>query len=65
MTNGSVAISADGTTVLWNSTVGRVHTNYVTTNLGTNWTPSTGLTFSCNPEGRRAKPLEILRLQQQ
>jgi xyloglucan-specific exo-beta-1,4-glucanase len=49
MTNGEVAISADGGTFLWKSTVGGVHTCYLTTNLGTNWTASSGLTFSCNP----------------
>ena len=49
MTNGEVAISADGTNILWKSLVGSTHTCYVTTNLGTNWTASTGLTFNCNP----------------
>jgi xyloglucan-specific exo-beta-1,4-glucanase len=49
MTNGEVAISADGARVLWKSTVGSAQTTYVTTNLGTNWTLSTGLTFNCNP----------------
>ena len=59
MTNGSVAISADGTTLLWNSTVGGVATNYVTTNFGTNWVPSTGLAFRCNPEGDPQNPLKF------
>ena len=59
MTNGSVAISADGTTVLWKSMVGSVHTCYVTTNLGTKWTLSTGLTFSCNPEADAQNPLKF------
>ena len=49
MTNGEVAISADSTNILWKSLVGSTHTCYVTTNLGTNWTLSTGLTFNCNP----------------
>jgi xyloglucan-specific exo-beta-1,4-glucanase len=49
MTNGKVAISADGTNVLWKSMVGSVHKCYITTNLGANWTASTGLTFNCNP----------------
>jgi hypothetical protein len=49
MTNGKVAISADGFTVLWKSTVGSVHKCYITTNMGTNWIASAGLTFTCNP----------------
>jgi len=59
MTNGSVAVSADGTTFLWHSTVGGVYTNYITTNLGTNWTTSTGLTFSCIPEADAQNPLKF------
>jgi xyloglucan-specific exo-beta-1,4-glucanase len=49
MTNGKVAISANGSTVLWKSTVGSAHRCYLTTNLGANWTASAGLTFTCNP----------------
>lgn len=49
MTNGEVAVSADGSTVLWKSTVGGVHTNYLTTNLGTNWIAGTNLNFNCIP----------------
>ncbi len=49
MTNGEVVVSADGATVLWKSTVGGVNTNYLTTNLGTNWLPGTGLNFNCIP----------------
>lgn len=49
MTNGEVAVSADGSTVLWKSMVGGIHTNYITGNLGTNWTPVTGLNFNCIP----------------
>ena len=45
MSNGYVAISADGSTVLWKSS-----SCYVTTNLGTNWTATTGLTFTCAPK---------------
>jgi xyloglucan-specific exo-beta-1,4-glucanase len=45
MTNGYLAISPDASTVLWKSTL-----CYVTTNLGTNWTASAGLTFNCIPE---------------
>ena len=51
MTSGKVAISADGSTVLWKSTVSSTHKCWVTTNKGTNWTASTGLTFTCNPVG--------------
>lgn len=49
MTNGDVAISANGATMLWKSLVGSTHTCYVTTNLGTNWTLSSGLNFNCVP----------------
>jgi xyloglucan-specific exo-beta-1,4-glucanase len=49
MTNGKVAISATGSTVLWKSTVGSTHKCYITTNMGTTWTASAGLTFTCNP----------------
>jgi xyloglucan-specific exo-beta-1,4-glucanase len=42
MSNGYVAISASGSTVLWKSS-----SCCLTTNLGTNWTASTGLTFTC------------------
>jgi xyloglucan-specific exo-beta-1,4-glucanase len=45
MMNGYLAISPDASTVLWKST-----SCYVTTNLGINWTASTGLTFNCIPE---------------
>lgn len=54
MTNGAVAISADGSTVLWKST-----SCYVTTNMGTNWTASVGLTFSCNPEADAVNSLKF------
>ncbi len=59
LTNGSVAIAADGSTVLWKSVVGSIQTCYVTTNLGTNWTLSTGLNFSCNPEADAQNPLKF------
>ena len=59
MTNGSVAVSVDGSTVLWLSTVSGVNTCYITTNLGTNWTLSTGLTFSGNPEADAVNPLKF------
>src|SRR3954453_6807297 len=49
MTGGKVAISADGNTVLWKSVLSGTNACFVTTNLGTNWTLSTGLAFSCNP----------------
>ena len=49
MTNGKVAISCDAATVLWKSTVGGSHTNYITTNLGTNWIAGTNLNFNCIP----------------
>lgn len=59
MTNGKVAISADGSTILWKSVVGSVHTSYVTTNLGTNWTASTGLSFNCNPVADPENPVKF------
>ena len=49
MTNGKVAISCDGATVLWKSSVGGINTNYLTTNLGTNWIAGTNLNFNCIP----------------
>ena len=49
MTNGKVAVSADGASLLWKSIIGGVHTSYVTTNLGTNWTGVAGLAFNCSP----------------
>jgi xyloglucan-specific exo-beta-1,4-glucanase len=49
LTNGKVAVSCDGATVLWKSTVGSIHTNYVTTNFGTNWIAGTNLNFNCIP----------------
>ena len=59
MTGGSVAISADGATVLWDSTVSGVQTGYITSNLGTSWTLSTGLTFNCNPAADPVNPLNF------
>jgi uncharacterized protein YjdB len=59
MTSGKVAVSADGNTVLWISTVSSVYKCYVTTNLGTLWTLSSGLTFSCNPVGDPVNPLKF------
>jgi len=49
MAGGTPAIGADGRTVLWNATVSNTNACYVTTNLGTTWTGSTGLTFGCSP----------------
>jgi len=59
MTNGNVAIAADGSTVLWQSVVGSIPTCYLTTNLGTNWTLSTGLTFSGIPKADSQNPLKF------
>jgi hypothetical protein len=59
MTNGNVAIAADGSTVLWQSVVGSTPTCYLTTNLGTNWTLSTGLTFSGIPKADSQNPLKF------
>jgi hypothetical protein len=59
MTSGKVAVSADGNTVLWKSTVSSVHKCYVTTNLGTVWTVSSGLTFACNPVADPVNPLKF------
>ena len=49
MTDGEVAISADGGTFVWKSVQSSTNATYITTNLGTNWTTGTGLTFSCIP----------------
>jgi hypothetical protein len=54
MTNGAVAIAANGTSVLWKSTA-----CFVTTNLGTNWLASNGLTFTCNPEADTVNPAKF------
>ena len=58
MTNGYVAISADGSTVLWKSKFA-VDTCYFTANLGTNWTLSTGLTFTCIPVADPVNPAKF------
>lgn len=58
MTNGYVAISADGSTVLWKSKF-VADTCYLTTNLGTNWTLSTGLTFTCIPVADPVNPAKF------
>jgi len=59
LTNGNVAIAADGSAVLWQSTVGGAPTCYLTTNLGVAWTLSTGLTFSGKPEADSQNPLKF------
>jgi len=59
MTSGKAAVSADGNTVIWISTVSSVYKCYVTTNLGTVWTLSSGLTFACNPVGDPVNPLKF------
>lgn len=59
MTNGSVAIACDGSTILWKSVVGGVQTTYLTTNLGTNWTLGTGLTFACQPQADPLNPAKF------
>lgn len=56
MTSGKVAVSADGSTVIWLSTVSSAYKCYVTTNLGTLWTLGSGLTFACNPVGDPVNP---------
>lgn len=58
MTNGYVAIAADGSTVLWKSKFVS-DTCYITTNLGTNWTLSTGLTFTCIPVADPVNPAKF------
>jgi hypothetical protein len=50
MTNGNVAVSADGSTVLWRS-ITSTNACYVNTNPTTGWVPSSGLTFSASPVG--------------
>ncbi len=49
MTGGKVAVSADGSAILWKSAFGSTNVCYVSTNLGAQWMVSTGLTFACNP----------------
>jgi hypothetical protein len=51
MTDGNVAVSADGSTVLWRSTASSTNACYVNTNPATSWVPSSGLTFSASPAG--------------
>lgn len=54
MTNGYLAISPDASTVVWKST-----SCYVTTNLGTNWTASTNINFTCIPRADAVNPLKF------
>lgn len=49
MTKGKVAVSADGTTILWKSTVNSQEKCWVTNNKGASWTVSSGINFSCYP----------------
>ncbi|MDO8970653.1 MAG: hypothetical protein Q7U74_08195, partial [Saprospiraceae bacterium] len=49
MTKGKVAVSADGTTILWKSAVNNQEKCWVTTNKGSSWTASSGVNFSCYP----------------
>jgi len=58
MTNGSVAVAADGSAVLWQSVVGTTQTAYQTTNLGATWTLSSGLTFAAKPMADPVNPLK-------
>jgi hypothetical protein len=56
MTNGNVAVSADGSTVLWRSTASNTNACYVNTNPATSWVLSSGLTFSASPVGDPQNP---------
>ncbi|MBV5316104.1 MAG: T9SS type A sorting domain-containing protein [Prolixibacteraceae bacterium] len=49
MTKGKVAVSADGKTILWKSTVNSLEKCWVTTTKGASWTASSGINFSCSP----------------
>lgn len=49
MTKGKVAVSADGKTILWKSTVSSQEKCWVTNNKGASWTASSGINFSCYP----------------
>lgn len=56
LTNGTPAVSADGHTVLWDTTANGTNACYATTNLGVSWTACTGLTFRCQPQGDPVNP---------
>ena len=56
MTKGKVALSADGKTILWKSTVNSQHKCYYTTDKGMNWNPVNGLNFNCIPIGDPVNP---------
>jgi xyloglucan-specific exo-beta-1,4-glucanase len=49
MTRGKVAVSADGTTVIWKSTVNSQEKCWCTNNKGVNWTACSGVNFSFYP----------------
>jgi hypothetical protein len=58
MTKGKTAISADGKTILWKSTVNNQEKCWVTKDKGTTWTASAGINFSCYP---MADPVAVNR----
>ncbi|MFO1477342.1 MAG: Ig-like domain-containing protein [Verrucomicrobiota bacterium] len=51
MTDGYVGMSADGSTVVWRSTMSSTNACYVNTNPATAWIPCAGVTFAASPKG--------------
>lgn len=49
MTNGKVAVSADGKTIIWKSTANNHEKCWYTNNKGVNWTACSGVNFSFYP----------------
>jgi len=59
MTNGKVAVSADGKTIIWKSSVNNVEKCWYTMDKGVTWTASTGVNFSFYPMSDPVNPLKF------
>lgn len=59
MTKGKVALSADGKTIVWKSTVSSVEKCWYSNNKGASWTACSGVNFSFYPMGDPVNPLKF------
>ncbi len=59
MTKGKVAVSADGKTIIWKSTLNSLEKCWYTNNKGVNWTACTGVNFSFIPMADPVNPLKF------
>jgi len=59
ITNGKVAVSADGKTIIWKSTLNSLEKCWYTINKGINWTACTGVNFSFIPMGDPVNSLKF------